>query len=80
VRRAEVGVGAYFDGRRFLSPVCLDWEHKRSSPVDLGELTGEMGTLVTYEGGERLFRGDAGADGGTSGGVGVVGYINVNTS
>jgi len=57
----EVAVGAFFNGRDFVLPINVNFEHKRLFPLELGPSTGEMGcyddkTEVLTKAGWKLFK------------------------
>jgi phosphoribosylamine--glycine ligase len=79
IEGVETGVGAYFNGNRFLRPACVDWEHKRFFTGNMGELTGEMGTVATFTGSDRLFEATLAPLEQLFREAGHVGWINLNT-
>lgn len=44
----EVAVGAFFNGKEFVGPINVNFEHKKMFSGDLGPSTGEMGTAMLF--------------------------------
>jgi phosphoribosylamine--glycine ligase len=55
VTGVEVAVGAFFNGSRFVTPVNVNFEHKKLFPGNLGPSTGEMGTAMFWTEPNRLY-------------------------
>ncbi len=55
VTGVEVAVGAFFNGHEFITPVNINFEHKRLFPGNIGPSTGEMGTLMYWSAPNRLY-------------------------
>ena len=51
----EVAVGAFFNGKDFITPININFEHKKLFPGNLGPSTGEMGTSMYWSEPNRLF-------------------------
>jgi phosphoribosylamine--glycine ligase len=55
VTGVEVAVGALFNGKKFIYPINVNFEHKKLFPGNLGPSTGEMGTSMFWSGPNKIF-------------------------
>lgn len=55
VSGVEVAVGAFFNGKDFIRPINVNFEHKRVFPGDIGPFAGEMGTLMFWTQSSPIF-------------------------
>ena len=74
----EVAVGTFFNGHDFISPICVNFEHKRMFPGDIGPFTGEMGTLLFFTPTCELFKQTLEKMKTPLAQSGYVGYIDIN--
>jgi phosphoribosylamine--glycine ligase len=78
VRGVEVAVGAFFNGKEFMQPINVNFEHKLLFPGDIGPSTGEMGTCMYWSGPNRIFKATLAKLESKLAEEGYVGYIDVN--
>lgn len=55
VSGVEISVAAYFNGKEFLKPINITFEHKKLFPKELGVSTGEMGTSMFWTNDSPIF-------------------------
>jgi len=55
IEGVEMAIGGFFDGKKFIQPLCLNFEEKRLVAGGQGALTGEMGTSLRYVMGGKFF-------------------------
>jgi len=78
VTGVEVAVGAFFNGKQFVHPINVNFEHKKLFPGNLGPPTGEMGTSMFWSMPNQLFNQTLQKMETKLAEEGYVGYIDVN--
>lgn len=78
VKGVEVAVSAFFNGKKFLKPYNITFEHKKLFPKELGVSTGEMGTSMFWTEESPLFDATLSKFEKKLKEVGYVGHIDLN--
>jgi phosphoribosylamine--glycine ligase len=78
VSGVEMAVGAFFNGREFVTPVNINFEHKKLFPGNIGPPTGEMGTSMYWSAPNKIFNQTLKKMESQLAAEGYVGYIDLN--
>ncbi len=78
VKGVEVAVGAFFNGQEFVTPININFEHKKLFPGNLGPSTGEMGTSMYWSEPNKIFNSTLSKMAPKLKEEGYVGYIDLN--
>jgi phosphoribosylamine--glycine ligase len=78
IQGVEAATGAFFNGREFVTPICVNFEHKKLFPGDIGPSTGEMGTALFWSEPNRIFNATLKKMESRLRDEAYVGYIDVN--
>lgn len=74
----EIAVGTFFNGKDFIYPININFEHKKLFPGNFGPATGEMGTSMFWSQPNTLFYSTLDKLKDTLRQEGYVGYIDLN--
>jgi len=78
VKGVEVAVGAFFNGKKFITPININFEHKKLFPGEKGPSTGEMGTSMYFCEPNKIFNETLEKMAPQLAETGYVGYIDIN--
>lgn len=78
VAGVEVAVGAFFNGKQFIYPININFEHKKLFPGNIGPSTGEMGTFMYWGGSNKIFAATLKKLEPKLAEEGYIGYIDIN--
>ena len=74
----EVATGAFFNGKEFVYPININFEHKKLFPGEIGPATGEMGTMMFWSDPNKIFNATLLKMQSKLAEEGYVGYIDIN--
>jgi len=74
----EVAVGGFFNGKKFIHPINVNFEHKKLFPGNLGPSTGEMGTSMFWSDPNKIFNNTLKKMEPKLAEEGYTGYIDIN--